>query len=124
MEIVIDTEDETPIFSQLIQQVKKAVAEGLLSAGYQMPSIRQLANDLSINQNTVAKAYKLLERDQIIVAKGYKGTFIHANAKQHCGDDLSSQATDLLNETVSKLRDKGLTDSEIRIAFSTIMKSK
>lgn len=124
MEIVIDVEDETPIFSQLINQVKAAVSEDYLQAGFQMPSIRQLANDLGINQNTVAKAYKLLERDRIIVAKGYKGTFIHPQAKLHCGDDLSAQATGLLDKTIVKLRNMGLTDSEIRIAFSSIMKSK
>ncbi len=66
MEIVINTNDSLPLFAQLIEQIKKAVLSGKLSSGSAMPSIRQLANDLELNHNTVAKAYRLLERDAVI----------------------------------------------------------
>ena len=83
MEIEIDINDDIPIFSQLVNQVKDSVIKGELIAGFSLPSIRQLANELGVNQNTVAKAYKVLERDAIIVARGYRGTFIHDNAKEN-----------------------------------------
>ena len=69
MEIVIDTSDSVPVFAQLIDQIKKAVLSGELSSGAALPSIRQLANDMGLNHNTVAKAYRLLERDAVIEPK-------------------------------------------------------
>ena len=124
MEILLDPGDETPVFTQLITQVKNGVVSGELSPGLAMPSIRQLANDLSINQNTVAKAYRILERDKIIVAKGYKGTFIDTDAVANCSVNLAMKANNLMAETVATLRGVGLTDSEIRIAFSAVMKKR
>jgi GntR family transcriptional regulator len=63
MEITIDIDNPLPQFEQLIEQVKAAVTAGILKSGEALPSIRQLANDLELNSKTVAKAYKLLERD-------------------------------------------------------------
>jgi GntR family transcriptional regulator len=122
MEILIDTDSTEPIFTQLISQIKQLVNAGTLKPGFQLPSIRQLAADLGINQNTVAKAYKLLERDAVIVGKGYRGTFIHAQAKQNCLIDHSQQARQLLTTTIIQLRDLGLTDSEIRLQFAELIK--
>jgi GntR family transcriptional regulator len=122
MNIVIDVESDIPIFTQLVEQIKQGVAAESLLPGMSLPSIRQVASDLGINPNTVSKAYKLLERDKVIVGKGYKGTFIHELAKEHCSIDLNAKALSIMTENVGKLQDLGLTDSEIRIAFSTVMK--
>jgi len=70
MQIVIDIEDPKPPFAQLIEQIKQAVSSGTLSPGEPLPSIRQLANDLDLNNKTVAKAYRLLERDSVIQSRG------------------------------------------------------
>ena len=64
MKIKIDTNLSTPLFKQLMNQIKNAVMDGLLKPGDTLPSIRQLANDLELNHNTVAKAYQLLEEFQ------------------------------------------------------------
>ncbi len=114
-------ESAEPLFAQLITQIKKAVSKDFVKAGDPLPSIRQLANDLDINSKTVAKAYKLLERDSIIQAKGYRGTFVHPEAKQHCETDLAEWAETRLEKTVVTLKEAGLTDSEIRIAFTNTM---
>jgi len=121
MKVTIDIEKPEPLFAQLIAQIKQAVMTGAISSGDALPSIRQLANDLDINSKTVAKAYKLLERDNVIVAKGYRGTFVHQDAKANSSVDLSAWANDFLDEAVTKLRTAGLTDSEIRIAFKASM---
>ncbi len=124
MEIVIDTSDSVPVFAQLIDQIKKAVLSGELSAGAALPSIRQLANDMGLNHNTVAKAYRLLERDAVIETKGYRGTFIHPDAKANSTVDLNAWVTSTLSETVKTLRGSGVTDSEIRIAFGNVMNNR
>ncbi|MGA7296641.1 MAG: GntR family transcriptional regulator [Rhodanobacteraceae bacterium] len=124
MEIVIDIEDEEPLFAQLIAQVKAAVQSGSVRAGDALPSIRQLANDLDLNSKTVAKAYRLLERDSIIQTRGYRGTFVHPDAKANSQVDLHGWLTRTLDDTVATLREAGLTDSEIRIAFNHTMNAR
>ena len=124
MRIQIDTNLSTPLFNQLMDQIKKAVMDGLLKPDDPLPSIRQLANDLELNHNTVAKAYRLLERDSVIQTKGYRGTSIHADAKQNSTVNMNYSITTKLSETIKSLRESGATDSEIRIAFSNVMKNQ
>ncbi len=117
MEITIDVDNPLPQFEQLIEQVKAAVTAGVLKSGDALPSIRQLANDLELNSKTVAKAYKLLERDSIIETKGYRGTYVHPKAKTNCKFNLQEWTLRKLGETIGELREAGVTDSEIRNAF-------
>ena len=124
MELQIDLEAPTPVYTQLIEQIKQAVMENQIRAGDPLPSIRQLANDLELNNKTVAKAYRLLERDSVIQTKGYRGTFVHPDAKTNCSVDLNSWLIDGLTDTIKSFRIKGITDSEIRVAFSKIMNKR
>lgn len=121
MELQIDIEAPTPVFTQLIEQIKQAVMQNKIHAGDPLPSIRQLANDLALNNKTVAKAYRLLERDSVIQTKGYRGTFIHPDARTNCDVDLNGWVIGSLTDTIKSFRDKGVTDSEIRIAFGNVM---
>jgi len=124
MKVTIDIEGEDPLFAQLIEQIKTAVQEEKIKPGDALPSIRQLANDLELNNKTVAKAYRLLERDSVIETKGYRGTFVHPNAKANSTVDLSAWVSGKLSETIGSLRKAGVTDSEIRIAFSDVINSR
>ncbi len=121
MEITIDIDKPTPPFEQLIEQVKAAVTSGVLKPGDTLPSIRQLANDLRLNSKTVAKAYQLLTRDEIIETKGYRGTYVHPKAKANCKFNLQEWTLRQLGETIGELREAGVTDSEIRNAFTAAM---
>ena len=124
MRIKIDTNLSSPLFKQLMDQIKKAVMDGLLKPDDSLPSIRQLANDLELNHNTVAKAYRLLERDSVIQTKGYRGTSIHDDAIKNSSVNMNDSITIKLNKTIKSLRESGATDSEIRIAFSNVMKNQ
>lgn len=124
MEITINIETDIPLFTQLIEQIKKAVLDEKISPGDALPSIRQLANDLDLNNKTVAKAYQLLERDSVIQTKGYRGTFIHPDALENSAIDLNELVTKNLTETIEKIRKLGATDSEIRIAFANVLNQK
>lgn len=121
MEIIIDIESSEPLFAQLIEQIKGAVLSDAIKPGDPLPSIRQLANDLEVNNKTVAKAYRLLERDSVIQTKGYRGTFVHPDAKVNSTVDLNAVVAAKLEETISALREMGATDSELRIAFSDVL---
>jgi DNA-binding transcriptional regulator YhcF (GntR family) len=121
MEILVNLDDPRPMFAQLVDQIKKAIAAQAITAGDPLPSIRQLANDLELNSKTVAKAYRLLERDSVIQAKGYRGTFVHPDALKNIETNLNDHIETALNEVVLKLRELGATDSEIRITFTNAM---
>jgi len=121
MKISIDIDDPAPPFAQLIAQVKAAVKSGRLRPGEPLPSIRQLASDLALNLKTVAKAYRLLERDAVIETRGYRGSFVHTKAAANCRVDLSERAHERLQEAIAELRAAGVTDSELRNAFNRSM---
>jgi len=124
MQVTIDVRDPTPVFAQLVTQIKAGVLDGALEPGYALPAIRQLANDLQLNHNTVAKAYRILERDTIIETLGRRGTFIHPDALRHALVDLNELAAARLRTSVAQLREAGLSDSEIRNAFAAVMKER
>ena len=95
-----------------------------LAAGDPLPSIRQLANDLDLNNKTVAKAYRLLERDAVIQTKGYRGTFVHPDAVANSAVDLQAWVQSIVIDAIKACRDAGATDSEIRIAFGNVMQNR
>jgi GntR family transcriptional regulator len=124
MSITVDIASAVPVFEQLVQQIRDAVLAGELHPGTALPTIRQLANDLQLNPNTVARAYKVLERDGVIETRGRSGSFIHMRAKRHSKNDARVTAVAALTESIEALRAAGLTDSEIRVAFAAAMKSE
>jgi GntR family transcriptional regulator len=76
MDIQINFRDHVPIYIQLMEQIKHMIATGELQPGDQLPTVRQLAADLRVNFNTVARAYRLLDEESIISTQHGRGTFI------------------------------------------------
>src|SRR5436853_4444868 len=74
--VQIDPRDPTPIYAQLDRAIRVAIAHGKLKPGDQLPTVRQLAVDLRVNANTVAKVYLALEREGVVATKRGVGTFI------------------------------------------------
>lgn len=72
----VDTTSPTPIYAQLDRSIRAAIATGELAAGTQLPTVRQLAVDLAVNANTVARVYAQLERDGILETRRGVGTFV------------------------------------------------
>jgi len=85
MLISLRASDPRPIYIQIIDEVRRGIATGLLAAEEALPSVRQLAVELRINPNTVAQAYRELERDGLVAMRRGQGTFVvqsHVNARQ------------------------------------------
>jgi GntR family transcriptional regulator len=72
----VDSRSPTPIYAQLDRAIRSAIATGQLEPGAQLPTVRQLAVDLTVNANTVAKVYTQLERDGILETRRGVGTFV------------------------------------------------
>ena len=77
--VAIDPRDSTPIYAQLDRGLRAAIASGRLSLGDQLPTVRQLAVDLRVNANTVARVYADLERQGILETRRGVGSFISAS---------------------------------------------
>ena len=80
--VVIDSRDPTPINAQLNRALRAAIATGRLTPGDQLPTVRQLAVELRINANTVARVYTELERDGVLETRRGVGTFVAATSNQ------------------------------------------
>ncbi|MDN4173796.1 GntR family transcriptional regulator [Nocardioides sp. SOB77] len=76
----LDAEDPTPPFEQLRAQLAGRVADGSLPAGTRLPTVRAVAAGLGLAVNTVAKAYRALESDGVVVTEGRRGTFVASTA--------------------------------------------
>jgi GntR family transcriptional regulator len=72
----VDSRSPTPIYAQLDRSIRAAIATGKLEPGAQLPTVRQLAVDLAVNANTVARVYAQLERDGILETQRGVGTFV------------------------------------------------
>src|SRR5207244_5205012 len=107
-----------PISLQLMEQVKHAVETGALRAGEQLPGIRPLAEELVINPNTVAKAYRELEHEGVIELRHGAGAFVAATVRKGKRvADAVRLAQPIVSAAIEKLRGKGLSDEEIRRLF-------
>jgi len=76
MQILIDNASDRPVYQQIIGQIKRDIALGRLIKDERLPTVRQLARQLAINPNTIAKAYRQLEQEGIIVTKAGAGAFV------------------------------------------------
>lgn len=76
MTVRVDETSPLPIYAQIVDQIRQAVARGELSPGTQLPTVRQFGVDLQINPNTVARAYAELERAGVILTRRGRGTFV------------------------------------------------
>jgi len=107
MQIIIDAASATPPFAQIRMQIASQARSGVLSAGWRLPTVRQLADDLGVAPGTVARAYKELEADRVIETRGRNGTFISAGRDASDREAFAAAAA-----YVDRVRRLGRTESE------------
>lgn len=113
MLVSIDSKSGVPFYRQIIEQVKFAIARGDIKPGDRLPTVRQLAVDLSINLNTVIRAYRELEIEGAIETQQGSGTFV--GRKRPRIDDLERQRMldQILTELLARASDYGFTLDEV-----------
>ena len=122
IEFVLDGRSKANTYVQLVEQVKQALRVGLLVAGDQLPRVRDVAQSLAINPNTVLKAYRELELEGLAEGRPGVGTFV---TRSLAGDSLASQA-DLRTEFLGWLRKAqaaGLTDEDVVALVDTTIRA-
>ncbi len=106
-----------PIYLQLMEQVKHGIETGALRPGEQLPGIRPLAEELVINPNTVAKAYRELEHKGVIELRHGAGAFVSGNVRTKKLTDTLRAGQVIVVAAVERLRARGISDEEIRRLF-------
>lgn len=109
---VVDVMSRVPVYEQIIKQVEEQVLTGILKEGDKLPSVRSLSVKLSINPNTIQKAYTELDRRQLIITVPGKGSFISEKAIEVVGANSRGKMTEL-NKIIRELALAGVTKEEI-----------
>jgi GntR family transcriptional regulator len=122
MEITIQANSPEPVYEQIVRQVQDAVASGALEPGAALPTVRQLAGDLRLNRNTVARAYKQLEDRGVILTAGRKGTFVREQASREIERIKASRAERSMQHLVAALLRDGLSGAQITALFNDALR--
>ena len=115
--ININTGSNTPIFRQITDQVRMAVAAGRLAVDDQLPSIRALAERLVINPNTVARAYADLAREGLIESRAGRGVFVTRKRKMFTREEGWRRLEPLMDAVIGEAMVSDFTPQELREAF-------
>jgi GntR family transcriptional regulator len=112
-QFALDLRSGVPVYRQLIDQVRGGMALGSLSAGDQLPTVRQLAVDLAINPNTVMRAYRELELGGLLETHQGTGTFIAKKKLERKDAERERQLTQLANEFAARAGAAGFNVEEL-----------
>ena len=120
MRFAITPSSVEPIYAQIVRQAREAVARGTLRPGDQLPTVRELALDLVINPNTIALAYREMERTGLVYTKRGRGTFIAEIQSPAPPEERRRQLQKHVDAFLTEATHLGLSEQEILEAIRTI----
>ena len=109
--VLLDYRDVRPIYAQIIDSFKEQITAGILQTGDKLPSVRELAAQLAINPNTIARSYRALESEGWIVTVPGKGCFVSANG--NCQEQERQKLLTVFDDTCASLFSLGVTPEEL-----------
>ena len=112
-EFRLDPQSGVPVYRQLIDQVLGGVAAGALAPGDQLPTVRQVAVDLSINPNTVARAYREMEIRGVLDTQQGTGTFVSNQKVEHDDIERERRLAQIVGEFVARAGAAGFTVNDL-----------
>jgi GntR family transcriptional regulator len=110
--LTVDRSLDQPVYEQVADQIRRVIAAGGITPGKALPSVRQLAQDLGVNLNTVARAYRLLEAEGFLVIRDRAGVTVAAPSA-HVDDGARSRLLEQMRVTIARLRQAGMTSEEL-----------
>jgi GntR family transcriptional regulator len=113
MFLYVDVRNGLAVYDQIVRQVKFAVADGALRSGEMVPSVRELARELAINPNTVARAYRQLQDDGVLEAVRGTGLAIAAAARRQCQTERTKLIRTRLRLVLDEALHSGLDADDI-----------
>jgi GntR family transcriptional regulator len=113
----VDTRSRVPLFQQIVFEVKAQLARGEIAAGDRLPSVRELARELTINPNTVVRAYELLESEGVIVRRQGAGCFVTGRESTLAAEQRSARLDELVQQLVIEAHHLGFEPDAVRRAL-------
>lgn len=110
----VDIDSSVAVYVQIENHVRFAIASGRLKPGVQLPPVRELAERLGTNQNTVAKAYRELEILGLVYARRGTGVFINKDIEAKCREECHRRIVSRLHEVAAEAKAAGMTGKEVR----------
>ncbi|HEV2863674.1 MAG TPA: GntR family transcriptional regulator [Pyrinomonadaceae bacterium] len=121
MYIAIDPSSGVPIYMQIVSQIKTGIAMGRLLPEDPLPSVRQLAVELSVNPNTVARAYLDLEYEGVIYKRQGAGTFVSGQGVEMSKNERRKVLSELIEKALVEGVNLGLDEVELRETFERVL---
>ena len=109
----IDATSSTPIYEQIIDEVKEGILKGIIEPGEKLPSVRELAKMLTLNPNTIQKAYQELERQKVTVTIRGRGTFVSEDYQPRKDEERLMEVSELFKKGIVEAYYMGLTKEDI-----------
>ncbi len=113
----IDHNSVIPIYEQIVRQVKFAIADGTLAGGQMLPSVRQLSRDIALNPNTIARAYRELQTQQILKPLRGRGMVVRRDAIESCLDARNEIVAANVRAALSDAFSGGMSTDQLREIF-------
>ncbi|NNF29519.1 MAG: GntR family transcriptional regulator [Gemmatimonadetes bacterium] len=117
MDFSIDPKSGVPFYRQIIERVRYGIARGLLSPGDQLPTVRQLATDLSVNPNTVVRAYREMEIEGVLNTQQGSGTFVSNRKPKIDRFEKRRKLDQILTELLARAQGYGFTLDEVLVGL-------
>jgi GntR family transcriptional regulator len=121
--LTVDARSGVPIYQQIVEQVKRSTALGVLLPGEQLPTVKQLALNLTINPNTVARAYRDLERDGVIETSPGRGSFVRGDGTAESSAKVAAVdvARKAIEDAVREAKAMGLSRAEVDKVVGSVL---
>ena len=124
MQIKINFRSSAPIYVQIMDQIRQKVANGELKQGDQLPTVRQLATELRVNFNTVARAYRMLDEAGLISTQHGRGTYIWEQPSEETIQRLRQQGLDgLTRRYLAEAARQGFSPEEVAANIQTLLQT-
>ena len=116
--ILLDYRDKRPIYEQIVDKLERLIVGGGLEANYKMPSVRSMAMELSVNPNTIQRAYAMLEQEGYIYTVSGRGSFVAHECEWRSGK--VAEVTKELEEVLGKAKEVGMTlEATLQVVIKT-----
>jgi len=120
----VDPRSGVPIYQQIVDQVKRAIALGVLAPGEQLPTVKQLSGELVVNPNTISRAYRELERDGVVDTLPGRGSFVNENG---AAEGAKRAVTDVVDQSiitaVREAKSLGVTRDRVAASFQRALEN-
>lgn len=116
----IDPKSALPIYAQIERWIRQSVAARILNVGVQLPTVRELAVEIRVNANTVARVYRDLEREGLLETRRGIGTFIARTEKQQTKREREKRIAEIRSDLLARLQREGISLQEFLEQFESI----